>query len=251
MLKSTERVVVYRRVSTESQRHSGLGLAAQENLIAGYLAMTGAERLSTYEESKSGKIRTSERPELAKAIAEAKAMKATLLFSALSRTGRNRADVLTLIDESGVKVAFADEPHASSLSIGIKAVIADDEGKAISNRTKAALAVAKVRLEREGKRLGNPLGAKTFEKYREADKAAGGAGNSAATAGAKAKADEFANNLKSYIVAMVAEGKTNAQIAIALNAKGVPTRRDGAKWYETSVKNLVERLKIKRPAKAA
>jgi DNA invertase Pin-like site-specific DNA recombinase len=251
MLKSTERVVVYRRVSTQKQGQSGLGLEAQENLIAGYLAMTGAQRLSTYEESKSGKIRTSERPELAKAIAECKAMKATLLFSALSRTGRNRADVLTLIDESGVKVAFADEPHASSLSIGIKAVIADDEGKAISNRTKAALAVAKVRLEREGKRLGNPLGAETFKKYREADKAAGGAGNTAATDGATRAADEFAHNLRSYIVAMIGKGMTNAKIATALNDKGVPTRREGAKWYETSVKNLVERLKIERPARAA
>ncbi len=52
--------------------------------------------------------------------------------------GRRRADMLTLIDESGVKVAFADEPHASSLSIGVKAVVAHEEGEAISARTKAA-----------------------------------------------------------------------------------------------------------------
>jgi hypothetical protein len=37
---------------------------------------------------------------------------------------------------------------------------------------------------------------------------------------------------------------TNATIAAALNAKGVPTRREGAKWYETSVKNLRTRLAI-------
>lgn len=237
MLKSVDRVIVYRRTSTKGQH---LGLDAQEALIAGYLASTGAQRLNTYEEQESGKIRTSERPELAKAIAECKAMKATLLVSTLSRMGRKRADLLTLIDESGVKVAFADEPHASSLSIGVKAIVAHDEGEAISARTKAALAAAKAK----GVKLGNPLGGSVFERYRAADKAAGGAGNTAATEGAIRTADEFACNLRPYLIAMCHDGMTNAQIAKALNEKGVPTRREGARWYETSVKNLRRRLAI-------
>jgi len=231
MLKSVDRVIVYRRTSTKNQN---LGLEAQENAIARYLAMTGAERLNTYEEKESGKIRTSERPELAKAIAECKAMKATLLCGKVDRMGRKRADMLTLIDESGVKVAFADEPHASSLSIGIKAIVAHEEGEAISARTRAALAVAKAK----GVKLGNPLGAKTFEAYRFQF------GNKAAREGSKRAADDFAANLRPYLVAMVGQGMNNVKIAAALNAKGVPTRREGAKWYETSVKNLRMRLAI-------
>lgn len=235
MLKIAERVVVYRRTSTRKQH---LGLDAQEADIARYLAATGAQRIATFEEQESGKVRSSDRPELAKAIAECKAMRATLLCGKVDRMGRRRADMLTLIDESGVRVAFADEPHASSLSIGVKAVVAHEEGEAISARTKAALAAAKAK----GVKLGNPLGAKTFEGYRAADKAAGGAGNTAATEGAKLAADRFAANLRSKIAAMIADGKSNAQIAAGLNAQGVPTRRDGAKWYEMSVKNLRARL---------
>jgi DNA invertase Pin-like site-specific DNA recombinase len=231
MLKSVDKVVVYRRTSTRNQH---LGLDVQERDIAGYLAMTGAQRLNTYEEQESGKIRSGERPELAKAIAECKAMKATLLCGKVDRMGRKRADLLTLIDESGVKVAFADEPHASSLSIGIKAIVAHEEGEAISARTKAALAVAKAK----GVKLGNPLGAKTFEAYRAEF------GNKAAREGASRAADEFASNLHSYVVAMIGQGMSNAKIAAALNDKGVPTRREGAKWYETSVKNLRTRLAV-------
>lgn len=89
-----------------------------------------------------------------------------------------------------------------------------------------------------GIKLGNPLGAKVFEAYRAEF------GNKAAREGSKAKADEFANNLRSYIAAMVAQGMNNAAIAATLNAKGVPTRRESAKWYETSVKNLRTRLAI-------
>jgi DNA invertase Pin-like site-specific DNA recombinase len=235
MLQAAERVVVYRRTSTRKQ---DLGLEAQEADIARYLAATGARRIATFQEQESGKVRSSDRPELAKAIAECKAMKATLLCGKVDRMGRRRADMLTLIDESGVKVAFADEPHASSLSIGVKAVVAHEEGEAISARTRAALAAAKAK----GVKLGNPLGARTFEAYRAADKAAGGAGNTAATEGAKRAADKFAANLRSKITTMVAEGKNNAQIAAAFNAQGVPTRRPGAKWYEMSVKNLRARL---------
>jgi len=52
----------------------------------------------------------------------------------------------------------------------------------------------------------------------------------------------FAKNLRPKIAAMIADGKGNAQIAAALNAQGVPTRREGAKWYEMSVRNLRARL---------
>lgn len=234
MLKSVDRVVVYKRVSTESQGRSGLGLAAQEALISSYLAMTGAIRLSSYQEAESGKKRVSARPELSKALSECKAMKATLLVAALSRMGRNRAEILTLIDESGVKVAFADEPHASNLSIGIKAVVSDDEGKAISYRTRVALQAAKAR----GAKLGNPNGARALKRYIRAN------GNGAGCEGATRAADDFAANLRGIIATMTTQGMTNATIAAALNAKGVPTRREGAKWYETSVKNLRTRLAI-------
>lgn len=223
-----------RRAREKADAKEGLGLEAQEALVSGYLAMTGAVRLATYEEKESGTIRAEERPELAKAIAECKAMKATLLVATLSRVGRRRADVLTLIDESGVKVAFADEPHASSLSVGVKAVVAHDEAASVSLRTRAALAVVKAK----GVKLGNPNGARALKLHIAAN------GNGAGCEGATRAADEFATNLRPISARMIDAQMHNTAIAEALNERGVPTRRAGAKWYETSVKNVRARLAI-------
>lgn len=90
----------------------------------------------------------------------------------------------------------------------------------------------------KGVKLGNPLGAKVFQAYRAQH------GNKAAREGATRAANEFAANLRPILAAMIGKKLNNAQIADALNAKGVPTRREGAKWYETSVKNIRERLAI-------
>ncbi len=60
-MQSPAKVVVYRRTSTRKQTS---GLEAQEADIARYLAATGALRIATFEEQESGKVRSSERPEL-------------------------------------------------------------------------------------------------------------------------------------------------------------------------------------------
>ena len=54
--------------------------------------------------------------------------------------------------ESGVEFVAVDNPHANKLTVHILAAVAQHERELISERTKAALAVAKKR----GKRLGNP-----------------------------------------------------------------------------------------------
>jgi DNA invertase Pin-like site-specific DNA recombinase len=55
----------------------------------------------------------------------------------------------------GVKFVAADMPRADALTVGILAVVAENERRLISERTKAALQAAKVR----GVKLGNPNGA--------------------------------------------------------------------------------------------
>jgi hypothetical protein len=49
------------------------------------------------------------------------------------------------LKESGVDFVAADMPNANQLTVGIMAVVAEDEAKCISERTKAALAAAKKR----------------------------------------------------------------------------------------------------------
>ena len=60
------------------------------------------------------------------------------------------------LEQAGVEFVACDMPHANRLTVGIMALVAEEERKAISQRTKAALAAAKAR----GVRLGAPKGTK-------------------------------------------------------------------------------------------
>ena len=105
------------------------------------------ELVGEFTEVESGK--RSDRPELARAIDACRKHKARLVIAKLDRLSRNLAFVATLMD-SGVEFVAVDNPHANKLTIHILAAVAEHEREAISERTKVALAAAKAR----GKRLG-------------------------------------------------------------------------------------------------
>ena len=84
-----------------------------------------------------------------KALHLAKVTGATLVIAKLDRLSRNAAFLLTLRD-SGVRFAAVDLPEANDLTVGIMALVAQQEREAISRRTKEAIAVARSR----GVRLG-------------------------------------------------------------------------------------------------
>jgi DNA invertase Pin-like site-specific DNA recombinase len=81
------------------------------------------------------------------------------VIAKLDRLSRNAAFLLTLRD-SGVRFAAVDLPKANDLTVGIMALVAQQEREAISKRTKEALAVARSR----GVRLGNPRGAAALRR---------------------------------------------------------------------------------------
>jgi DNA invertase Pin-like site-specific DNA recombinase len=58
--------------------------------------------------------------------------------------------------ETKVPFVAADRPTASSFEIHIYAAMAEEERRKISQRTRAALAVKKIQLAKEGRKLGNP-----------------------------------------------------------------------------------------------
>ena len=62
----------------------------------------------------------------------------------MQSAGRNVAFIANLL-ESGVEVTAADMPEANRFVLHIMAAVAEQEGRAISERTKAALAAAKAR----------------------------------------------------------------------------------------------------------
>ena len=133
------RIIGYERVSTARQGASGLGLEAQRQAIEGYAEQRGATIIARFTEVESG--RCPDRPELGKALHLAKVTGATLVIAKLDRLSRNAAFLLTLRD-SGVRFAAVDLPEANDLTVGIMALVAQQEREAISRRTKEALAVA-------------------------------------------------------------------------------------------------------------
>ena len=154
----------------------------------------------------------------------------------LDRIGRKASHVLGLLDSANVPVVFADSPSATKLSLGILAVVAEEESRAISQRTKDGLAAAKAR----GVKLGNPAGAAALRRYEALHS------HRAATKGRIRAANEFAEDLRFAVERIIAEGKTtNQSIADTLNAEGFPTR-SGRLWRRGQVSRLLKRLQIDR-----
>lgn len=221
------RIVSYIRVSTTRQGASGLGIEAQRAEIAAYAATQNAEVTAEFVEIESGK--KNDRPELARAIREARLTGAKLVIARLNRLSRNAAFLLNLRD-SGVDFVAADMPNANSMTVGVMALVAQEEREAISRNTKAALRAAKAR----GQRLGNPNGAAAL---RRADR-----GNTDAVEAVKARADARAHAIVDVLEELERRGFTTLQaIADELNRRGIETPRKG-RWHVTSVARLKQRL---------
>lgn len=221
------RLVAYERVSTARQGRSGLGLEAQRAAIDAFARARGAEVTARFTEVESG--RKSDRPELARALDLARLTGATLVIARLDRLSRNAAFLLTLRD-SGVRFLAVDMPEANDLTVGIMALVAQQEREAISRRTREALAAAKAR----GVRLGNPNGAAALRRA--------GEDGSALRDAVGRNAQRFAADLAPVIADIRADGATSLRaIAGELDARGMRTRRSG-RWHVSNVRNLLNRI---------
>jgi DNA invertase Pin-like site-specific DNA recombinase len=228
MLMFMSTFIAYYRVSTASQGRSGLGLEAQQACVNAFIAARPDARLVAppFTEIESGKV--NDRPELVKALLRAKVTGSTLIVARLDRLSRNATFLMTLRD-SGVSFVACDNPEANNLTIGILALVAQQERESTSQRTKDALAAAKAR----GVRLGSRTGGAHLRGH-DYHLAA----HAALTAQAKARAHDLAD----VFTDLANEGivSANAQ-AIALNERGIITPR-GGKWSARSVINVKSRL---------
>ena len=204
-------VVTYLRVSTDRQGQSGLGLEAQRAAVAFYIA--GRALLGEFVEVESG--RKDDRPQLAAALALCRQHKARLVIAKLDRLARSVALISGLM-ESGVEFVAADMPEANRFMLHIMAAVAEHEREMISQRTRAALAVAKAR----GTRLGNPR--PDMAKARTA-KSVGVAA--------------FRTAVRPQIQALQAEGRSLREIAAELNARGICAPRGGP-WHPSSIRTI-------------
>lgn len=141
------RYVSYMRVSTRGQKLSGLGIEGQRSAITAHIAASGGELVSEHVEQESG--RRSDRPELAKALAACRVQRCTLIIHKIDRLSRSVSFLSALMD-SGVDFIATDNPAANRLTLHVLAAVSEAEARAISDRTRVALAAAK----RRGTRLG-------------------------------------------------------------------------------------------------
>lgn len=220
-------VVVYKRVSTVRQGQSGLGLEAQEAAIKAFLATVTPVPavLAEYVEIESGK--RSDRAELNRAMDHARMTGSTLVIGKLDRLSRD-AHFLLGLAKAGVEFVAADMPFATRLTVGIMAMVAEEEGRMISTRTKAALAAAKAR----GTVLGSPKGAIHLQ----------GRGNEPAVAEIKRRAIQRASSVMPVIEDIKSSGIVSATgIAKAMNARFIKTP-NGGRWHAKTVLALIERI---------
>ena len=224
-----QRFVAYYRVSTARQGRSGLGLAAQRAQVEAFVRSRGGEVIGEYVEVESGK--RDDRAQLHAALKRCRLTRAALVIAKLDRLSRNATFLLTLRD-SGARFVAADMPDANELTVGIMALIAEQERKAISERTKAALAAAKAR----GVTLGNPA-----NLPRGTRKTAARASAAAAVA-AHARTAARAEDCRDAIEDAREQGAVSLrEIAAHLNALGYTSPRGNA-WTACTVQRTLTAL---------
>ena len=126
-----------------------MGLEAQRKAVDDFPEWRELAARQGIFEVESGKKTDRHRPVLADAIKACRLYGAKMIIAKTYRLSRN-AHFLLGLKEAGVDFVAADMPTANRLTVGIMAMVAEEEGRMISERTKAALAAAR----RRGVQLG-------------------------------------------------------------------------------------------------
>lgn len=222
--------IAYYRVSTDKQGKSGLGEAAQREAVK--IFMNGGDRklIKEFREVESGKH--SDRPQLQAALDACRLFGAKLVIAKLDRLSRD-AHFLLGLEKAGVDFVAADMPNANRLTIGIMAMVADEERRMISARTKAALQAAKARGVKLGGHRTNAEGIPVKLSL-------------AAIAKGRAERSKLATHRATEIAPAIRElqaaGVTSLSgIAAGLNAADIRARR-GGKWSPVQIARVLQRL---------
>ena len=218
---STGRFISYYRVSTATQGRSGLGVEAQQAAVRAFLNGGDWKLLGEFTEVESGA--NNARPELGKALNACRLKGATLVIAKLDRLSRD-AHFLLGLDKAGVDFVAADMPSPNRMTVGIMAVVAEEERRMIAARTKAALAAAKARGTILGGWKGGP----------KVDGKLGAVAN-------KGKAYVFASKLAPIMAELQARSLSLREMAEELTTQGIQTA-GGGNWTASGVRSVLIRL---------
>lgn len=204
--------IAYLRVSTEEQAESGAGLDAQRATIAAEADRRGWTITAWYVDAgASGKSMTN-RPELAKALADVRERRAaSLVVAKLDRLSRSLLDFAALMADaqrSGWNLVALDlgldlSTPSGEMMAGVMAVYAQFERRIIGQRTRDGLAAKRA----AGVRLGAPRTA--------------------------------ADDVLRAAVNAYRDTSSWSAAARALTESAVPTPTGRGRWYPASVRHLV------------
>ena len=220
----SKRVISYARVSTGAQAASGLGIEAQHRAVQAAAAARGWQIVDTCtDDAVSATVEPSLRPQLSAALAQLDAGEVDVLAAVrLDRFARSTRDLQSLLDLAaggGWELVGLDVPISDDLPVGaflrtILGAANELDRSLISDRTKAALAVARSR----GQRLGRPS--------RQPQEA------------------------KDLATTMHADGISLRKIAGALTESGIHTATGKTTWPLSSVQALLRTAELDSEAEA-
>jgi DNA invertase Pin-like site-specific DNA recombinase len=223
-LEMTQRIfmkaaVMYRRVSTNEQGKSGLGMDAQGASIERFCAVEGFEVVAEFTDVASGKLSLDARAGLAAALAKAARLKCPVIVSKLDRLSRDVAFISGLMAR-GVPFVVAElGADVDPFVLHLFAALGQKERQLISQRTKDALAPM----------VGTgALGNRTNLRQAQVK---GRAGNMAASAA-------FAARVMPLVESLRAGGLTLNAVAERLNDTKMPSMR-GGRWTAKAVSRVL------------
>lgn len=144
-----KKFVSWRRVSTQKQGRSGLGLESQKNIIDYFVEREGGELIADFCEVYTGTELT-KCTELGEAIDFCKENNAKLIIAKTDRF-RNTLEALQILEKVGEgNIIFCDLPNTDKFTLTLFFALSEREALLVSIRTKAALAAKKKRNEQTG-----------------------------------------------------------------------------------------------------
>jgi DNA invertase Pin-like site-specific DNA recombinase len=208
----------YLRVSGKGQVN-GDGFERQELAIRAYAAGHGIEIVKLFwEKGVCGEVETMERPAFIDMVSELSDVR-TVIVEKLDRLSRHLITQETCIADftnSGLTLLSADPAECDLMANDPSRVLVRQIFGAIAQYDKAML-VAKLRAARRRCKLAG----KTMEGQKPF--------------GSRPGEQAIVGQIKAYR----ADGHSYEAIANILNADKVPTRKQGGKWFATSVKRIV------------
>lgn len=216
----------YVRVSTEGQAAEGVSLDAQRAKIEAWCLANGVQLANVFVDAGISGKRADNRPELLNALSVVTKTKGVLVVYSLSRLARSTKDTITIserLDKAGADLVSLSEKLDTTSAAGkmvfrMMAVLAEFERDQISERTSTAMAHKKSK----GERVGTvPFGFTLLED------------------GKTLVRDAREQAVIELMELLRDSGLSYGAVAELLNRKSVPTKKNGARWQGTTVRNIL------------